>query len=85
MQRPLDPHPSTPPYSLSLGIPVADTIPILQSPAFKELVNKLAWAIGTTYDVPYTNTRCQARIRAVTLANMVLIGHGYPRSCGYPK
>ncbi len=62
------------------AIPAYDTDPEKQSEAFKELVNKLAWALGSTYRVPYGNTWTGARQNAVELAKSVITDHGYPRS-----
>lgn len=68
-----------------LGITASDAQPALQSDAFKELVNKLAWSIGSTYRLPYTNVRAPARQWAITLAQHTVMKHGYPAQIGYPK
>lgn len=70
--------------SLPLGIRPALAQPALQSDAFKELVNKLAWAIGSTYNAPYNNVRTPSRAMAVKFATAVVKEHGYPKSIGYP-
>lgn len=64
----------------SLGIPPALARPALTQEAFKELVNKLAWSIGSTYGKPYSSTRCVARIEAIALARSIIAEHGYPEN-----
>ena len=71
--------------SVSLGIPAFEAQPLLQSAAFKELVNKLAWCLGSSYRVPYTNVRTLARQWALELASRTITEHGYPSMIGYPK
>jgi hypothetical protein len=61
------------------GIPAHLTKPEEQTDAFKELVNKLAWALGSTYRVPYGNSWTGARRNALELAKSVITDHGYPR------
>lgn len=68
-----------------LGIPASQAQPLLQSDAYKELVNKLAWSIGSVYRVPYGNTRTEARRLAAHIARIIVTEHGYPASIGYPK
>jgi len=68
-----------------LGIPAQECQPALQSDAYKEMVNKLAWAIGSCYDRPYNNTRTDARLAAIQLATGLVMAHGYPRKIAYPK
>ncbi len=34
---------------------------------FKELVNKIAWALGSTYSEPYDNPRSGARLDAIEI------------------
>lgn len=46
------------------------TIPEPGSELWKELINKLAWALGTTYGLPYRDKKGQIRHMAVRLANM---------------
>lgn len=62
----------------TLGIPAYSTQPALQGDAFKELVNKLAWALGSTYRLPYRNQRLAVRVLALELAKGVMVEHGYP-------
>lgn len=67
-----------------LGIPASAAQPALQVDCYKELVGKLAWAIGSSYHTPYSNNRCVARLCALDLARVIVTGHGYPRHIGYP-
>lgn len=59
-----------------------DTHPALQTDAFKEVINKLAWALGTTYRVPYSNSKTLCRQWALELAKQTLKSHGYPSKIG---
>jgi len=61
-----------------LGIPASDTVVGFQTEVFKELINKLAWALGSTYREPYRNQRTRARQVAIGLAKCVVKEHGYP-------
>jgi len=63
---------------VTLGIPAELTQAALQTETFKEIVNKLAWAVGSTYRQPYRNPRAGARLVAITLAQQVLEVEGYP-------
>jgi len=62
-----------------LGVPADRTHEALQTDAFKELINKVAWALGSTYRTPYNNTRSPTRQLAVQVARMILKTQGYPR------
>lgn len=75
-QRSLDPL-AVPFEHHKLGIPAAETQVSLQSDFYRELVSKLAWAIGSTYGKPYNNTRCPARVLAAELARDAVARHGY--------
>ncbi len=61
-----------------LGLPPESTRAALQTDVFKELTNKLAWALGTTYRVPYSNGKDVARAYALRIATRCLKDHGYP-------
>jgi len=63
---------------IALGVPAIETHTALQTDAFKELVNKFAWVLGSTYRVPYANTRTAARQYAISIATRVVQVHGYP-------
>jgi len=61
-----------------LGIPPEAAQPQLQQDAFKELINKFAWALGSTYRHPYANKRSPTREYARRIAARVLRDQGYP-------
>jgi len=61
-----------------LGVPASRTHEALQTDAFKELINKVAWALGSTYRTPYNNTRSPTRQLASKIARHVLETQGYP-------
>ena len=61
-----------------LGVPASATHAALQTDAFKELINKLAWALGSTYRTPYNNTSTPTRKLATRIAKHVLSSQGYP-------
>jgi len=66
--------------NVPLGIPAANLTPEARHDALKELVNKFAWALGSTYRCPYTNRRTPTRGLAITLAANVLDKQGFPRN-----
>jgi len=66
----------------TLGIPAAFTHPQLQQDCFKELLNKLAWVLGSTYRKPYSGVRSPARRYALEMATVVMQEHGYPMKIG---
>jgi len=61
-----------------LGISPLDTHIALQTDVAKELCNKIAWVLGSTYRVPYANMRTEARQYAWRIVKKVLEDHGYP-------
>lgn len=61
-----------------LGTPPLDTHLSLQTDCAKELVNKIAWVLGSTYRVPYANMRSDARQYAWRMVKRILEDHGYP-------
>ena len=61
-----------------LGIPPLDTHLALQTDCAKELVNKIAWVLGSTYRVPYANMRTDARQYAWRIVKKVIEDNGYP-------
>jgi len=73
-------NPTLPSGPGPLGVPPGDTYSELQHVCFKELVNKIAWAVGSTYGRPYHNTRTSARLAAIEAAKAVVAEHGYPRN-----
>ncbi len=72
------------PDETPLGIPAADTVPALQQDAFLELVNKLAWVLGSTYRAQYSNKGTVARRCAIQLATTIRVAHGYPSKIAKP-
>ncbi len=63
---------------VALGLLPQETQAGLQQDMVKELVNKLAWVLGSTYRVPYSNQKSTARSYAWRIAKSVLRDHGYP-------
>jgi len=61
-----------------LGVVASETHAALQTDAFKELVNKLSWALGSTYRQPYSGVRSPARQYAIKMAQAIMRDHGYP-------
>jgi len=81
-QPPTSPQISPMPSSLSdhpLGIPSADTQDALKQDHYKELVNKVAWVLGTTYGRPYSNINLPARKYAQRIVGAIVRDHGFPR------
>jgi len=62
----------------------SDTIPpeqaqlALQSDVCKEMVNKIAWVLGSTYRRSYSNMKTPARLYAWRIVKQVIKDHGYP-------
>lgn len=63
---------------MPLGVSVSEVSPSVVLDVFRELTNKIAWAVGTTYQRPYNNRRCPAREMAWTVAKHIVEQHGYP-------
>lgn len=63
-----------------LGIPASSTDIGSQADAFKEVVNKLSWALGSSYRRPYNNGRMKVRQLAVKIATRLIAQEGWPRS-----
>jgi len=61
-----------------LGVPSSDTVVGFQTEVFKELINKFAWALGSTYRLPYSNQRSPARQLAIAIAKHIVDIQGYP-------
>lgn len=66
------------PERTELGIPAWQTNPSQQQDIMAELCNKLAWAIGSTYRMPYSNKRTLVRRVAWAMMGDLLVEHGYP-------
>jgi len=61
-----------------LGLPPHETQLALQTDIVKELVNKIAWTLGSVYRAPYSNMRTPARTYAWRIVKQVVKDHGYP-------
>lgn len=61
-----------------LGLPPHETQLALQTDVVKELVNKIAWVLGSVYRTSYNNMRTPARQYAWQIVKQVIIDHGYP-------
>ena len=61
-----------------LGIPPHEAQTALQTDICKELVNKIAWVLGTTYRRPYSNMKTVARGEAWEIVKQLIKDHGYP-------
>jgi len=62
----------------ALGVPAQQTQLALQMDVCKELVNKLAWTLGSVYRRNYSTVRAPARIYAWRMVLKILEDHGYP-------
>jgi len=86
---PDQPSPSLPavpePPWPQLGLDPLHTQPALQQDVYKELVNKLAWVLGSVYRVPYGNRKSPPRNVALKLAAEVIKTQGYPRQIARPS
>lgn len=76
------PVPPTPLASDPMGLPGSATILLQQTDAYKELVNKLSWALGSTFQVPYTGNRTVCRTYVRHVVSAILRDHGWPRKIG---
>jgi len=74
----LPPMPSTLGWS-ALGIPQGETQDALKADHYKELINKIAWALGSAYDCSYTNIQQPARKYAQVIVGAIIRDHGFPR------
>ena len=61
-----------------LGIPASECQMVLTQDVVKELVNKVAWVLGSTYRRNYSNKRTPAREYAWRFVQKLLKDHGYP-------
>jgi len=61
-----------------LGIPPHEAQIALQQDVVKELVNKIAWTLGSVYRRNYSNMRTPARAYAWRIVKQVIKDHGYP-------
>jgi len=88
-QRAQPPSPNLPPLPNTLhadrplGIPPAATQDALKADHYKELVNKVAWCLGSAYGVSYSNISQPARQYAQKIVGAIVRDHGFPRSLGH--
>jgi len=61
-----------------LGIPPSEVHLALQTDVCKELVNKIAWTLGSVYRRSYSNMRSPARAYAWRIVKQVIEDNGYP-------
>jgi len=61
-----------------LGIPPHEAQIGLQQDIVKELVNKIAWVLGSVYRQNYSNMRTPARQYAWRIVKQTIKDHGYP-------
>jgi len=61
-----------------LGIPASECQMALTQDVVRELVNKVAWTLGSVYRRNYSNMRTPAREYAWRIVKKVLEDHGYP-------
>lgn len=66
------------PVETALGLPPHETQIALQQDVVKELVNKIAWTLGSTYRKSYNSMRMPARAYAWRLVKKIIDDHGYP-------
>ena len=62
------------------GIPPYEAQIALQQDVVKELVNKIAWALGSVYRRNYRNIKTPVRARAWEIVKVIIEDHGYPDS-----
>jgi len=61
-----------------LGIPPSEAQIALHQDVVKELVNKIAWVLGSVYRRNYSNMRTPARAYAWRIVKKCIEDHGYP-------
>jgi len=66
----------------ALGIPPEQAQLALQTDVCKEMVNKIAWVLGSTYRRNYSNMKMPARLYAWRIVKQVIKDHGYPDKIG---
>lgn len=78
--KPLSDAPKRLSVHAPLGYPPSETQAALQQEVYKELVNKFAWVLGSTYRRNYSNRRSVARVAAQYLVGLTIREHGFPES-----
>ena len=71
----MSPEPKEP---VALGLPPAEVSSPWMTDVFQEMVNKLAWALGSTYRKPYSNKSSSTRKYAIKMATRAIKDNGYP-------
>lgn len=66
------------PSDTPLGVPAYEAQIALQQDVVKELVNKVAWVLGSTYRASYSSMRMPARAYAWRIVKKIIEDHGYP-------
>jgi len=61
-----------------LGVAPHKAIIGLQQDVVKEMVNKIAWVLGSVYRQNYSNMRTPARQYAWRIVKQTIKDHGYP-------
>ena len=61
-----------------IGIPPHEAQIGLEQDCVKELINKIAWVLGSVYQVNYSNMSTPARGYAWRIVKKVIEDHGYP-------
>ena len=67
-----------PTASEPFGISAYEAHSQLQTDSYQEIVNKIAWVLGSTFRVQYSNRRSPARLYAQRIATAIVKAHGYP-------
>jgi len=67
---------------VALGIPPGDCHVALQTDVVKELVNKMAWVLGSVYRRNYSNMKTPTRAYAWRIVKRVIEDNGYPEKIG---
>jgi len=63
-----------------LGIPPVDTQDALKADHYKELINKIAWCLGTAYGRPYSSIQQPTRKYAHVIVAAIIRDNGFPSS-----
>lgn len=62
-----------------LGIGVRQVLPEDTAHVYKELTNKISWALGSTYRNQYHGKTSKVRLAAWELVKKIIRDHGYPK------
>lgn len=60
------------------GISAADTQDALKAEHYKELVNKVAWTLGSAYGLSYSSINNPTRKYAHLIVAAIIRDHGFP-------